>query len=163
MESPVKFPGTIWTVDNHWKFHVENYLKTPRDSKERYAALHAEMRRHGIDWFREVKTTNLHQNRRQSKSAAHRAAISKSLRERPHHFRGRRLPELWYWRNKTERPRVHEWAVTVNGQFLVVKNLKAWADKAHIPYQTLKGKIRFHSWPYIPRAGINIEHIRKWS
>jgi hypothetical protein len=151
------FPGKEWKVPNEWEWHLQNYLKTPADSTAPYAELHAAMRKHGIDWFHVGR-----ENMRKYRTDEQRRNISEGMKANP--IWNRRLTTgLYYWRDKTEKPNVREWAIMVNGQFLIVKNLKAWSRTVGLSYDVLIGKIRFQSWPYIPRAGINIEHIRKWS
>jgi len=155
------FPDRRYLVERPWTFHEQNYLSTPQDSPETFAALHADMRKHGIDWFKPHQTVGKYRGPH-SDISKQRISTSMKASNKIWH-RGTKQPQLYYWRNRKDKPRMKEWAITTQDNFYIVTNLAAWCRAHHVPYSVIKGKVRFNSWPYIPRVDLNIQSIRRYS
>jgi hypothetical protein len=149
----------VYRVSGDWPFHEQNYLKTPADATENYAELHKDMRRYGIDWFSPTTAKALS---RKPLTEAHKRSITVGmLRSKLVWNRGKRTG-LYHFRDKSKKPHEHEWAITTSNDFLIVTNLKDWCRTVGVSYSAIIGKIRYNSWPYVPRPNLNIQQINRY-
>lgn len=155
----VLFRGTVvYRGRETWQFHETNYLSTT-DEALPFFALHALMRKQGIDWF------TAEQGEVQVKAPlkpGHKKKISESMKKAKLHNRGKKTGQ-WHWKDKKNGPHTHSWMITTANDFTIVENLKEWCRTVGVPYSAIIGKIRYNSWPYMARSNLNIQSIRRYS
>ena len=155
----VLFRGTVvYHGAETMQFHEQNYLSTT-DEALPFFALHALMRKQGIDWF--TSEPGRMQIKKPLKPE-HKKKISETMKKTNLRRRGQRTG-LYHWKDKKNGPHTHSWMVTTSNDFTIVENLKDWCRTVGVPYSAIIGKIRYNSWPYVAGRNLNIQSIRRYS